>query len=111
MEVRVHGRHNKPSMPVRRFAEEKLGHLGKYLRTIASIDVQLFEDGKPRDGGNRVAQVTVRTSGPVFRSKATSGTYRASIDIAYERLERRIKEFKRKRSGKPPHHDSPKLPT
>lgn len=103
MEITVHGKNNQVPKPLQRFAVEKMEHLGKYLSTITTIDVQLYEDGKPRNGSGHVAHITVSTSGPVFRTKVTSSDHRACIDIALERLERRIKEFKRKRSGKPPH--------
>jgi ribosome-associated translation inhibitor RaiA len=47
--------------------------------------------------------VAVLTSGPVFRSRVTCDDPVAGIDIAVERLSRRLKEFKRRRSGRPLH--------
>jgi ribosomal subunit interface protein len=103
MEITVRGRHEHVPRPLQEFAVRKLEHLSRYLSTINSIDVELYEDGSPKTGNGRVARVTVSTSGPTFRAKADSTDLRASIDIAYERLERKLKEFKRKRSGKPAH--------
>ena len=104
MEVTVHGKHSRIPAATQRFAIEKLSHLARFLPTITSIDIELYEDGKKsRTGRSHVADVAVRTSGPVFRSRAVAATYRGSVDLAYERLERRVKEFKRRRSGKPPH--------
>ena len=103
MEITVHGKHSYVAKPLQKFAIEKMEHLGKYLSTITTIDVELYEDGKPKNGNSHVAHVTVSTSGPVFRTKVTSDDPRAGIDIAQARLERRLKEFKRKRSGKPLH--------
>jgi ribosomal subunit interface protein len=103
MEITVRGRHEHVPQSLQEFAVRKLEHLGRYLSTITSIDVELYEDGSPKTGNGRVARVTVSTSGPTFRSKVDSTDLRASIDIAYERLERKLKEFKRKRSGRPPH--------
>ena len=103
MEITVRGRHEHVPKDLRDFAVHKLEHLSRYLSTIEAIDVELYEDGSPKTGNGRVAHVTVSTSGPTFRAKVDSSDLRASIDIAYERLERKLKEFKRKRSGKPAH--------
>lgn len=103
MDINVRGKHNTVPKAIHSFAIQKFEHLGKYLSTITTIDVELYQDGRHKDGGGHVADVRVQTTGPVFRSKATSKDYRASIDIALERLERRVKEFKRKRSGRPAH--------
>ncbi|MGH2767501.1 MAG: ribosome hibernation-promoting factor, HPF/YfiA family [Actinomycetota bacterium] len=102
MEIRVRGRHGQVPEGLRAFAHEKVGHLGKYLSTITSIDLELDRDGA-RTGNPFVIRLTVATSGPVFRSKATSGDAHSAIDMAVERVGRRVKEFKRRRSGRPPH--------
>jgi len=103
LQINVHGRHGRVPVKLQRFAVDKLEHLGRYLSTITTIDVELFEDGKHKAGDNHVVHVTVSANGPVFRSRVTSTDPHACIDIAAGRLERSIKEFKRKRSGKPAH--------
>jgi ribosomal subunit interface protein len=108
MEITVRAKHEILSESLRRFAVEKAEHLGKYLSTIDTIEVELDRDGRPTGGGGHVVRITAATSGPVFRSRATSGDPRAAIDLAVERLGRRLKEFKRRRSGRPL-HARPKL--
>jgi ribosomal subunit interface protein len=107
MDVRISARKGNLPQETKRFAEEKLGHLGRFLSTITEVEVELYEDGKPKDGRGHVASVRVHTGGPVFRSKAASSDFHTAIDIAYARLERRVKEFKRQRSGKPKHSRPP----
>lgn len=102
MEIKVHGRSTVPKH-IQDFAHEKYSHLGRYLSTIETIDVELYEDGKPKDGKGHTANVTVATGGPVFRSKVASEDIRTSIEITVQRLERQVKEFKRRRSGRPAH--------
>ena len=106
MEIEVRGRHTPVPSVLRTFTTRKLEHLGTYLSTITRIDVELYQDGQQKTGGGQVAKVTVSTSGPVFRSKATSEDLRSSVEICYERLERRLKDFKRRRSGRPLHSRS-----
>jgi ribosomal subunit interface protein len=103
MDITVRGKHEPVPKHLADIALEKFEHLHRYLSTITAIDVQLYEDGAPKTGDGRIARVTVKTSGPRFVAKATSDDLKTSIDIAYERLERKLKEFKRRRSGKPAH--------
>jgi ribosomal subunit interface protein len=110
MQIRVHSRNGRVPRALESFATEKLGHLGKFLPTIESIDIELYEEGKPKRPNGHVAHVTVATNGPAFRSKVTSGDFRTCIDIASHRLYRRITEFKRKRSSKPAHSRSSRKP-
>lgn len=103
MQITVRGKNRHVPRTIQDFAVRKFEHLGRYLSTITSIDVELYEDGKPKGGRGHVAHVTVSTSGPVFRYKAVSEDFHTSIDVAMDRLERKVKEFKRRRSGRPAH--------
>ena len=76
--------------------------LGKFLSSIQTIDVEVDRDGHLTRGAYLV-RVAVATTGPVFRSRVTCDDPVAGIDIAVERLSRRLKEFKRRRSGRPLH--------
>jgi ribosomal subunit interface protein len=106
MDITVRRREGHVSERLRVFATHKLERLPRFMPTITSVDVELYEDGSPKATGAHVVELTVVTSGPVFRSKGTASDPRASIDMAVERLERRLKEFKRRRSGRPAHASS-----
>ncbi|MGH2687483.1 MAG: ribosome hibernation-promoting factor, HPF/YfiA family [Actinomycetota bacterium] len=103
MEITIRARDGHVSERLKEFADHKLRRLGRFLSTITTVDVELYEDGSPKATGAHVADLTVATSGPVFRTKGTASDPRASIDMAVERAERRIKEFTRRRSGRPAH--------
>lgn len=103
MEIRVHGKHNSIPEPLKRYAASKLEHLAKYMSTLQTIDIEIYQDGKPRSGGGHVADIAAATTGPVFRARAVSPDPKRAIDLAYQRLERQIKEFRRRRSGRPAH--------
>ncbi|HEY8202194.1 MAG TPA: ribosome-associated translation inhibitor RaiA, partial [Actinomycetota bacterium] len=106
MDITVRRREGHVSERLKEFAANKLGRLPRFMPTITSVDVELYEDGSPKATGAHVAELTVLTSGPVFRSKGSASDPRASIDMAAERLERQLKEFKRRRSGRPAHTSS-----
>jgi putative sigma-54 modulation protein len=103
MDVRVHARHGPVPEDVQSYAVEKMGRLSKYLGTIDSIDVEFREEGNPRTGGLHVVHISVATTGPVFRCRVSAADPKAAIDTASSRLARRLREFKRRRQGKPPH--------
>lgn len=109
MEIKVHGKHNHISDSLERFAEEKLTRLNKYVPSISVIDVELYEEGRTKNGSH-VAEVAVATNGPSFRAKTTAADHRAAIDLAVDRLSRQMSDFKRKSLGKPAHRH-PKDPS
>jgi putative sigma-54 modulation protein len=103
MEITIRGRDGHVPERLKEFATHKAERLGRFLSTITTVDMELYEDGSPKATGAHVAELTVATSGPVFRAKGAASDPRASIDMAVDRLERRLKEFKRRRSGRPAH--------
>lgn len=103
MEVTVHSKDIKVTPKLMSFATEKLDHLVKFLPSISMVDVELHEEGNHRSGREHAAHVTVIAGKRTFRSKVIATDPQVCIDIAAARLERNIKEFKRKRQGKPAH--------
>jgi ribosomal subunit interface protein len=98
MEIFVHSQHGHIPDSLRDLVATKMGGLGKFLSTISKIDVEI-----DKDGHSYLVRAVVATPGPVFRSRVTCDDPVAGIDVAVERLSRRLKEFKRRRSGRPLH--------
>jgi ribosomal subunit interface protein len=106
MDITIRRRDGHVSERIKEFATHKLQRLERFMPTITSVDLELYEDGSAKATGVHVAELTASTSGPVFRAKGETSDPRASIDVAVDRLERRVKEFKRRRSGRPAHANS-----
>lgn len=102
MEIKVHGKHNHVSDSLERFAAQKLSRLSRFVPSISMIDVELYEEGRVKDGSH-IAEVAVTTNGPSFRTKTSAADHRAAIDLALDRLSRQMTDFKRKTLGKPAH--------
>lgn len=107
MEIKVHGKHNHISDSLEQFAAEKLSRLSKFVPSISTIDVELYEEGRTKIGSH-VAEVAIMTNGTSFRTKTTAADHRAAIDLAVDRLSRQMTDFKRKTSAKPAHARQPK---
>ena len=103
MDITVRSQHGHIPGSLQDLTASKMEGLGKFLRTITSIDVEVDRDGRPNRSNAFLVRVSVMTPGPVFRSKVICDDPMAGIDVAVERLSRRLKEFKRRRSGRPLH--------
>src|SRR3979411_881080 len=103
MDITVRSQHGHIPGSLQNLTASKMEGLGKFLRTITSIDVEVDRDGNRNRSNAFLVRVAVMTPGPVFRSRVTCDDPVAGIDVAVERLSRRLKEFKRRRSGRPLH--------
>ncbi|HKN50130.1 MAG TPA: ribosome-associated translation inhibitor RaiA [Actinomycetota bacterium] len=103
MDITVRSQHGHIPGSLQDLTASKMEGLGRFLRTITSIDVEVDRDGRPNRSNAFLVRVSVMTPGPVFRSKVICDDPMAGIDVAVERLSRRLKEFKRRRSGRPLH--------
>jgi len=103
MDITVRSQHGHIPGSIQDLTASKMEGLGRFLRTITSIDVEVDRDGRTKRSNAFLVRVSVITPGPVFRSKVICDDPMAGIDVAVERLSRRLKEFKRRRSGRPLH--------
>jgi putative sigma-54 modulation protein len=88
MNITVKGRHHDVPADVREYAEEKIGKVGKILNSfVMDAEVELFSERNPAIENNKVAEVTVRTKGPVIRARESAKTYLAAIDLASAKIE------------------------
>jgi ribosomal subunit interface protein len=106
MEITVHSQHGHLPDSVKELAASKMEVLGKFLSTIDRIDLEVDKDGHD----SFLIRAAVATSGPVFRSRVRAADPMEGIDIAVDRLSRRLKEFKRRRSGRPLHSKPKAVP-
>ena len=98
--ITVHSQHGHLPESAKETVAAKLEGLTRYLSTIQSIDAEIDRDGRD----TFLVRAKVATSGPVFRTRvANYADPLHAVDVAVERLSRRLKEFKRLRSGRPLH--------
>jgi ribosomal subunit interface protein len=103
VEIIVRSQHGHVPQPLANLASAKVEGLGRFLSTIQTIAVEVDRDGNPSRGGGYLIRVAVATAGPVFRSRVSCDDPMTGVDLAVDRLSRRLKEFKRRRSGRPLH--------
>jgi ribosomal subunit interface protein len=93
MEIVVRGRNVVVPDHYRQLVADKLAKVERYDHKIVRADVELQHEPNPRQTGScQHVEITCRTRGPVVRSEACAEDFYKALDIAAERLERRLSQ-------------------
>jgi ribosomal subunit interface protein len=92
VDIVVKGRHTEVSERFRRHVAEKLSKIEKFDPKAIRVDVEVSREHNPRlsDRCERV-ELTCVSRGPVIRAEASADDTYAALDIAYGRLESRLR--------------------
>lgn len=98
MEVIIKGRHVEITDALRRYAEDKVSRVTRFLdpAKITKIEIELIVDKNRSVANSQTAEVTIHTKGFLVRGKVSSENMYASIDEVVDKLERQIKKHKGK---------------
>ena len=92
MEIVVRGRHIEVSDRFREHVETKLAKVERYDGKCHRIDVEVSKESNPRLADHAVrVELTCHGKGPVIRAEASAGEKYAALDVAYSRLEERLR--------------------
>ncbi|MFQ5803767.1 MAG: ribosome hibernation-promoting factor, HPF/YfiA family [Candidatus Methylomirabilales bacterium] len=91
MQIFLTGRNLEVTEALRRYAEEKVGRLQKYLDKITSAHIVLSLQ-KYR----QIAEVTLRVKDLTIRGEESTEDLYSSIDLVMEKLERQLQKYKGK---------------
>jgi len=107
LEVDIYGKNIEITDRIREYVDKKVSKLDRYLSGIEEARVDLSNIKSARNASDRqVAQITVYGKGFILRSEERADDIFAAIDIALDKMQRRIERFKGKRyrgrgNGKP----------
>ena len=92
MDIVVKGRHAEIPEGFRQVVADKLAKIEKLDPKVISVDVELSSERNPRmsDLCERV-ELTVYSRGPVVRAEAAAQDCYAALDVAYQKLEARLR--------------------
>jgi ribosomal subunit interface protein len=92
MEIIVRGRHITVPPRFRQHAAAKLAKLGKLDQKAVRIDVEVSEERNPRQSDRRErVELTIRSRGPAIRAEAAADDRYAALDLAFAKLESRLR--------------------
>ncbi|MDP5227217.1 MULTISPECIES: ribosome-associated translation inhibitor RaiA [Arthrobacter] len=98
MEFMISGRNVTVSDRFREYATEKLSKLEALGDKVQRIDTKVAKKAHSRAADNELTvEVTVVGRGPVIRAEAVSGDKFAAFDLAYAKLQERLRRAKDRR--------------
>ncbi len=101
MEVIVRGRHITVPARFRQHAAAKLAKLEKLDQKVMRIDVEVSEERNPRQSDRRErVELTIRSRGPAIRAEAAADDRYTALDLAFAKLESRLRRAADRRKVK-----------
>jgi ribosomal subunit interface protein len=95
------GRHTEVLDRFRRQATEKLGKIGKLDPKAIRVDVEVTAEHNPRQAQRRErVELTISSRGPAIRAEAAAEDRYAALDIAFSKLESRLRRACDRRKGR-----------
>ena len=115
MDLQIKARNTEVADTVRRYAEQKLQKLERYLKEPPRIELELAVERNPSIANAQVAEATVWTKRHVLRARESSPDMRASIDQLADKLVRQVKREREKSRRRAPipeprEQEAPRLP-
>jgi ribosomal subunit interface protein len=92
MEIIVRGRHITVPPRFRQHAAAKLAKLEKLDQKAVRIDVEVSKERNPRQSDRRErVELTIRSRGPAIRAEAAADDRYTALDLAFAKLEGRLR--------------------
>lgn len=101
MDIVVKGRHVDVSERFRQHVVDKLGRVERLDPNLQRVDVEVSKETNPRLADRAfVIELTCRSRGPVIRAEAAADDKYAALDVAYGKLEGRLRRAADRRSDR-----------
>jgi ribosomal subunit interface protein len=101
MEIIVRGRHTTVPPRFREHAAAKLAKLEKLDQKATRIDVEISKERNPRQSDRRErVELTIRSRGPAIRAEAAADDRYTALDLAFAKLESRLRRASDRRKVK-----------
>jgi len=104
-EIVIHGRHIEVSQKFREHVLHKIGRIEKFGIHVTRIDVEVSKESNPRQADHMFeVELTIAAKGPVIRAEATAPDKFTAFDLAYSRLEERLRRAADRKHSKHAKH-------
>ena len=101
VDIVVRGRHVDLSDRFRDHVVDKLGRVDRFGVALSRVDVEVSKESNPRQADRAFeVELTCVGRGPVVRAEATAADKYAALDLAYGRLEERLRRAGERRTSK-----------
>jgi len=100
MQFVIKGKNIQLTPALKDYAEKKLMSIKKYFDDIIEVDVTLSVKDSKDVTRSKVCEVTTWAGGHVIRGRKSSEDLYASIDMVADKIERQVKKFREKQTGR-----------
>jgi len=101
MDIIFKGRHTSVPERFRRHAAAKLSKISKLDQKAIRVDVEVSQERNPRQSDRRErVELTIRSRGPAIRAEAAADDRYAALDLAFAKLESRLRRASDRRKGR-----------
>ena len=98
LEVNIYPRNLELTDRINDYVTKKVAKLDRFLADVEETRVDLAEEKSARNPNDRqVAQITLRGRGYILRTEERSDDILAAVDLAMEKMQRKIERLKGKR--------------
>lgn len=92
MDIVVKSRHTEVTERFKAHVVEKLSKLTRLDGKVIALDVEVSKEHNPRQSSKRDrVEITCRSRGPVIRAEASADDPYAALDLAYAKIEMRLR--------------------
>jgi ribosomal subunit interface protein len=99
VDIVVRGRHLDLSQRFRDHVGDKLGRIDRFGIVLSRVDVEVTKESNPRQSERAFeVELTCVGRGPVIRAEASAADKYAALDLAYGRLEERLRRAAERRT-------------
>lgn len=100
MDIIVKGRHTDVSDRFRRHVDTKLAKIERLDQKVIRVDVEVSEERNPRQSDQRErVELTILSRGPAIRAEAAADDRYGALDLAFEKLESRLRRISERRKA------------
>src|ERR1700691_624008 len=111
MEIIVRGHHVSVPARFRQHATDKMAKLAKLDQKAMRIDVEVSKDSNSRQSDTRErVELTIRSRGPAIRAEASADDRYTALDLAFAKLESRLRRACDRRKVKHGDNDTLRSP-
>ena len=100
MQLNVKGKNFEVTDRLRKYVDQKVGKLDRYLPGIIDAWVELSVEDTKAAQDRQVCQITLRTDRVILRAEERSDDMFTSIDTVLEKVNRQIDRYKGKRKNR-----------
>lgn len=94
LSIVVRGRHANVSSRFREHAVEKLSKINRFAMPFRHVDIEVSHEANPRQHDRAYeVELTCNGDGPILRAEAHASDKYTALDLAYERLQERLRRM------------------